>query len=240
MSGAAVLAEGLGVRFLSDRQRRPVTPGMAALRRRGAETWGLRGLDLRIEPGESVALVGATGSGKTSLLRAIAGVYSADEGRITTRGQVAPLLSVEAGLLSALTGRENASLLGVLAGLRRKAAQERLDQVRGASGLGGSFERVVGGYSQGMRARLGFAAADQPASRVLLLDEVHEALDHEFRATLEQRAREMRADGGVVVAAGHDHELLERLCDRAVELQAGRVLADGSFDAVLGGYLSRR
>lgn len=233
-----IAAAGLGVRFLADRQRRQMTPAMASWRRGVTEVWGLRDVSLTVGPGEGVALVGPSGAGKSSLLRAIAGVHPADAGRIDVSGPVAPLLSTEAGLLAALTGRENAQLLGVLAGLSRREARARLDEVCAQSRLESDFERTVGGYSQGMRARLGFAAIAVPSARIFVLDEVHEAFDHAFRGVLEQRVTELLSAGGVLVAAGHDHGLLARLCSRAVHLEHGQVVRDGPFDDVVGSYLS--
>lgn len=234
---ARVDAHSLGVRFLFDRQTRVVTPVLARLRRHGAETWGLRWLNLQVGPGEGVALIGPSGSGKTTLLRVIAGVLEPDAGTLEVRGRVASLLSTDAGLLSVLTGRENALLLCVLAGLPRREARRRLEAVRLESAIGDAFDRPVSSFSQGMRARLGFAVAEQSQPAVLLLDEVHEALDHEFRSRVEQRARALLEQGGIVVAAGHDHAMLERLCDRAVLLDRGSVAADGPFAEIRDVYL---
>jgi len=237
MVTARVDAHSLGVRFLFDRQTRVVTPVLARLRRHGAETWGLRWLNLQVGPGEGVALIGPSGSGKTTLLRVIAGVLEPDAGTLEVRGRVASLLSTDAGLLSVLTGRENALLLCVLAGLPRREARRRLEAVRLESAIGDAFDRPVSSFSQGMRARLGFAVAEQSQPAVLLLDEVHEALDHEFRSRVEQRARALLEQGGIVVAAGHDHAMLERLCDRAVLLDRGSVAADGPFAEIRDVYL---
>ena len=234
---ALVEAEGLGVRFLFDRQRRGVTPTIARLRRRGAEAWGLRDVALSIGRGDSVALLGPSGSGKTTLLRLIAGVLSADAGTLAVRGRVGSLLSIEAGLMSSLTGRENAQLLGVLAGLSRAESRAALEAVKTASALGEAFERPVSSFSQGMRARLGLTVAGQAGPEVMLLDEVHEALDHAFRAVIAERVRAIVAAGGAVVAAGHDHPLLEQLCSRALYLRDGRILADGPFTEVRHAYL---
>lgn len=199
---------------------------------------GLRGIDLHVEPGEGVALVGATGSGKTTLLRLFGGILAADEGSLEVRGSVGALLSPQAGLLGLLTGRENAELLGVLMGMTAREARGAIVPIKEVSGLGDSFELPVGSYSEGMRARLGFAVAAQREVDLLLLDEVHEALDHEFRAVVAERAREVREGGGIVVAAGHDHPVLEAMCDRAVLMDRGAVGADGEFREVVDTYVS--
>ena len=235
---ASIRVERAGVRFVFDRQSRRVSPTMAQLRRRSLEVWGIREITCSIGPGESVALIGASGAGKTTLLRTLGGVYAPDEGMVDVRGRIGTLLSVEAGLLSPLTGRENAVLIGVLNGLSRRRARAALPEVHAGSSLGESFDRPVGSYSEGMRARLGYAVAEQAEPNVLLLDEVHEALDHEFRDTVEASARRLLAAGGIVVAAGHDHLLLERLCTRALLLQEGRLVADGEFEEIRSRYLA--
>jgi ABC-type polysaccharide/polyol phosphate transport system ATPase subunit len=234
---ASISVRSLGVRFLFDGQRDVVTPMRARLALRTSEVWGLRELDLSVEPGESVALIGPTGSGKTTLLRVMAGVLPADRGEVRVKGNVGSMLSIDAGLLPTLTGRENAVLLAVLGGLSRARAKSRLDSIRERSGLGASFELPASSYSQGMRARLAFAAAIECYPDLILLDEVHEAFDHAYRAVLEATAREVLARGGIVVAAGHDHEILSRLCSRAALLSTGRIVDDGPFDRVREGYV---
>jgi ABC-type polysaccharide/polyol phosphate transport system ATPase subunit len=185
-------------------------------------------------------LIGRSGSGKTTMLRTLAGVYVPDEGQLQVRGPVASLLAIDAGLLSLLTGRENALLLGVLGGLSRRQSRRALEAVKDRSGLGDAFEYPVSAYSQGMRARLGFAVAEEVEPRILLLDEVHEALDHEFRDHVEELGHGLLGRGGIVVATGHDHPMLERLCDRALLLDDGRLTADGEFRSVQHRYLGER
>lgn len=230
-------ASHVGVRFLFDRQRRVVTPAAARVRRFGAETWGLHDVTFQMEPGCGYALIGRSGSGKTTLLRLLASVLYPDAGRLEIRGRVASLLSIEAGLLGLLTGRENALHLAVLAGLSRKASVAALEQVKERSKLGEYFERPVSSYSQGMRARLGLAVADETDPQILLLDEVHEALDHEFRVFLARRAAEIIENGGIVVAAGHDHEMLGRLCTQGIFLDGGHLHSSGEFETVRTRYL---
>jgi ABC-type polysaccharide/polyol phosphate transport system ATPase subunit len=240
MSPVSIEAQDLGVRFLFDRLRRQVGPTIARLRFGVTEKWGLRGVDFSIGPGQGVALIGPSGSGKTTLLRVVAGVLEPDTGRVDVRGGVGSLLSIDAGLMGLLTGRENSELLGVLAGLSRQTTREALPAVAARVHLEESFDQPVASYSQGMRARLGFAVAEETDPGILLLDEVHEALDHEFREIVERRARAIIDAGGIVMAAGHDHPLLDRLCDRAILLKRGEVAADGAFAEVRRAYLGDR
>jgi len=236
----AVRARGLGVRFHFDRQSRPVTPALARLRRGSTSTWALRDVDLDLRAGERLALIGRNGAGKTTLLRLLAGVFTPDEGTLAIRGPVGSLLSIESGLMSALTGRENALLLGVLAGLSRADARMRLEAVRERSGLGGAFDRPTSSYSEGMRARLGFAVIEQSDPAVLLLDEVHEALDHTFHDEVVRGAERIAERGGIVIAAGHDHAVLERLCSHAATLEDGHIVEIGDFTTVARRYLGGR
>jgi ABC-type polysaccharide/polyol phosphate transport system ATPase subunit len=234
---SSIEADQVGIRFLFDRQRNVVSPALARLHRRGTETWGLRDVTFTIHAGEGVALIGPSGSGKTTLLRTMAGVLQPDRGRLKMDGRLASLLSIEAGLLPVLTGRENALLLGVLAGMTRSRARAALEDIKSRSGLGSQFDRPVSSFSQGMRARLGFAVADSVDPQILLLDEVHEALDHEFRDIVEERAREILAAGGIIVAAGHDHPMLARLCNRAFLMSDGELAADGELEKLQRVYL---
>jgi ABC-type polysaccharide/polyol phosphate transport system ATPase subunit len=229
----SVQVDGVGVRFIFDRQQRPVTPTAARLRGRCTSAWGLQNVTVSIGPGESVALIGPNGAGKTTLLRTMARVLYPDRGTLQVNGRVGSLLSVEAGLTGALTGRENAILLGVIGGQTRSRARREAVAIGARSELGKAFDRPVSTYSHGMRARLGFAAVEHSEPEVLLLDEVYEALDEEFRSRVEERARELIRVGGIVVAAGHDHPELGRLCGRALALDGGRVSRDGSFAEVV-------
>jgi ABC-type polysaccharide/polyol phosphate transport system ATPase subunit len=235
VQGAARLS-GLGVRFDFDHLGRVLTPALSRLRRRRGSVWGLRGVDLEIEAGAGVALVGRTGSGKTTMLRVLAGVIAPDEGSAEVDGRIGSLLATGAALNPPLTGRENAELLGVLAGLSAAEARARIDSMAEHALLGDAFERPVHTYSEGMRARLGFAVIQLISPGVLLLDEVFEALDHEFRRRVEEYVIELRTRGGIVVAAGHDHAALARICPRAVWLDRGEIRSEGEFGDVLAAY----
>lgn len=235
-STGEVRAERLGVRFDFDRRSRVVTPALAHIRRVRASAWGLRNVDLHLQPGEGIALVGPTGSGKTTLLRVLAGVIPPDEGSVDVRGRVSSLLATEAGVALQLTGRENAMLLAVLSGLSFAEARESMDFVGEKARLEDAFDRPIHTYSEGMRARLHFAVIQAITPQMLLLDEVFEALDHEFRGLVADYARALRDRGGIVVAAGHDHPALDQICERAVWLDHGHVVREGAFTDVVPAY----
>jgi ABC-type polysaccharide/polyol phosphate transport system ATPase subunit len=233
---AEVLAEDVGIRFDFDRRQRVVTPALSHIRRIRASAWGIRHVDLHIKPGTGIALVGPTGSGKTTLLRVLAGVIPPDEGTISVKGRVSSLLATEAGVGLSLTGRENAMLLAVLAGLTLAEARESMDFVNERARLKDAFDRPIHTYSQGMRARLHFAVIQAITPQMLLLDEVFEALDHEFRALVKEFAKDLCARGGIVVAAGHDHPALETISHEAVWLEQGHVRSRGPFGEVIPAY----
>lgn len=228
---AEIIVADLGVRFDTDRQRRPVTPALTRVRRHCSTEWALRGVSFSVRAGESVAVVGHNGAGKTTLMRAIAGVLTPDEGHVEVRGRIGSLLSVDAGLMPPLTGRENSVMLGVLAGIDRAEVRTALASIQARSGLTSAFDRPVSTYSQGMRARLGFAVIEYANPEILLLDEVHEATDALFREELEAYAHRIRRRGGIVMAVGHDHLALSKLCERAMVLEPGGIQAVGFLDS---------
>ena len=235
-----IRADGVGIHYLFDRQQRTISPTIARILRAGGENWALSDVSFEIRAGEAVALLGPSGSGKSTLLRTIAHVLEPDVGTMVTRGRLGSLLSIQAGVMSLLTGRENTLLLGVLAGMTPSDARAQMDEVKRRSGLEEHYERLVGSYSQGMRARLGLAVMERTNPSILLLDEIHEALDHEFRDHLEGYVESLLSAGGIVVATGHDHPMLERLSTRALLLEKGRVVADGAFAEVQSEYLGDR
>jgi lipopolysaccharide transport system ATP-binding protein len=234
-----IAAGNLGIRFTFDRQGRPIIPGVAPIRPGASSRWGIRGVDLEVEPGEAVAVIGRNGAGKTTLLRALAGVYEPDEGTVAVRGRIGSLLAIGAGLLPLLTGRDNCLLLGALAGRDRRASRRALDPIKHRSQLGEAFEHEVSTYSQGMRARLAFAALMESHPQALLLDEVHQAFDLEFRRVVVDEAAAITERGGALLAAGHDLEALAELCRRAVWLEGGRVVRVGDFTDVADEYAAR-
>jgi len=197
----------------------------------------LGGIDLVVEAGATVGIVGRNGSGKTTLLRILAGALRPTAGRVETHGRVAALLDLGAGIDPAFTGRENALLLGVLAGATRRQMYAALGAVQAFSGLGAAFEQPVRTYSQGMTLRLAFAAAAHADPDLLLIDEVLAVGDAFFQQRCLMRIRELQQKGCTVLVVTHDTGAVFGFCDEAIWLEHGRIVASGDPARVVREYM---
>jgi ABC-type polysaccharide/polyol phosphate transport system ATPase subunit len=209
------------------------------LRRRRAaydERWVVRDVDLDIAPGESVAVVGENGSGKSTLLKMLAGIIPPHGGTVELGGSVASMLELGSGFHPDFTGRENVFMNATILGLSERAAAERFDDIVAFAELADFIDMPVRTYSSGMSMRLAFAIAAHVEPDVLLLDEVLAVGDEAFQRKCFGRIAEFRRVGGTLVLVSHDAAAVERVCDRAILLDAGRVTADGPAPTVLAAY----
>jgi len=208
------------------------------LRGAGPDTWSwaLRDVDLTIEPGDSVGLIGGNGAGKSTLLKILAGVMFPYAGRIDIHGRIGALIEVRAGLHGDLTGRENIFLYGTLLGLPRKEVARRFDAIVAFAELADAIDRQVIFYSSGMQMRLGFAVAAFLEPAVLLIDEVLAVGDAPFQQRCLERVQELLHNGTTVVFVSHDLPAVATTCARTVWLEHGAVRLDGQSDEVLGAY----
>ena len=184
-------------------------------------------LDLEIRQGESVALLGRNGSGKSTLLKIVAGVMAPDTGRVRVRGRLAGLLEVGAGFHPDLTGRENVHLNASILGMRPAQIRERFDEIVEFADIGPFLDTQVRFYSSGMFLRLAFAVAVHTDPDVFLVDEILAVGDEAFRDKCLARIEQLSAEGRTLVVVSHDLPLMERLCDRGVVLDHGRLVVDG-------------
>jgi ABC-type polysaccharide/polyol phosphate transport system ATPase subunit len=186
-----------------------------------APLWAVRGVDLDVEPGETLGVLGRNGSGKSTMLRMLAGVTAPTEGMVRVRGRVAPLISVGVGFHPELTGRENVYVNGTVLGLTTDHIDELFDSIVDFAELPGFIDTPVKFYSSGMFVRLGFAVAVAAQPDVLLIDEVLAVGDLRFQAKCFERMKELKASGATIVLVTHNLAATRNLCERTLVLHDG-------------------
>lgn len=204
--------------------------------RRSGEMWALRNLNFEVKEGEALGIVGHNGAGKTTILKILAGITTPTAGEITIRGRLAALIEVSSGFHPELTGTENIYLHGAMLGMRRSNIRRKLDSIIEFAGVGRYIDVPVKRYSSGMHVRLGFAIAAHLDPDILLLDEVLAVGDAAFQAKCLDRISELRKSGRTIVFISHDLAAVYRLCDRALLLSRGCILADGPAREVIDQY----
>ena len=211
----------------------------SALRRpihvRHAE-FSLRDFNLRVERGETVALIGPNGCGKSTVLRLIAGIYMPTEGTVVTTGRIAAVIELGAGFNMELTGAENMELYGSIMGLDRGRLARHYDEIVSFAGIGKFIETPVKYYSSGMIARLAFSVAVNVWPDILLLDEVLAVGDQAFQEKCLERLQAIQAGGGTIVMVSHDLNTVSDFCSRAVWLENGSTRMEGDARAVVEAY----
>ena len=187
----------------------------------------LQGVTLHVEPGETVGMVGRNGAGKTSTLRVLAGIVPLQSGTAECGGRIVSLLELAAGFGRDFSGRENIYLQGALYGFTKAQIEERVERIIAFSELEEFIDVPVKTYSSGMFVRLGFSIAAHLDADVLLIDEVLAVGDEAFQRKCLRRMSERIASGTTIVLVSHDAAAIERVCERVVVLDAGRVVFDG-------------
>jgi lipopolysaccharide transport system ATP-binding protein len=198
----------------------------------------LQGLDLEIAPGESVALLGRNGSGKSTFLSLVGRIYLPTSGTLEVRGRVAPLLELGAGFHGDLNGLENIELNGVILGLTRRQVAERLRSIVDFAELGHCIDAPLRTYSSGMVARLGFAVAVHTEADILIVDEVLAVGDEEFQEKCFARIEQFKSEGKTLLIVSHEMNDVLRVATRVVWLEEGRVRMDGDPQPVVEAYLA--
>lgn len=200
------------------------------------EFWALRDISFSLKEGERLGILGLNGAGKSTLLKIIAGVLKATEGDITVKGKIVPLLELGAGFDLQYTGAENIYLYGAVLGYSRDFIKEKYNEIVEFSELGDFIDVPVKNYSSGMKARLGFSIATIVEPEILILDEVLSVGDAKFRKKSEKKIKSMFDKGVTVLFVSHSIEQVRRLCDRAILLERGRLVADGTVEEVSAIY----
>lgn len=198
--------------------------------------WALKDINLKVNKGERLGILGLNGAGKSTLLKIIAGVLKPTEGSVTVRGVIAPLLELGAGFEPQYTGAENIYLYGAVLGYPREFIAEKYDEIVAFSELGRFINVPLKNYSSGMKSRLGFAIATIVEPDILILDEVLAVGDAKFKKKCEAKIQSMFDKGVTVLFVSHSLPQVKKICDKAILLEHGQVIAQGGIDEVSAIY----
>ncbi|MEW6286059.1 MAG: ABC transporter ATP-binding protein [Chloroflexota bacterium] len=209
---------------------------LARRRVRYREFTALNRINLQVDEGEILGIVGRNGAGKSTLLKVISRVLIPLEGRVRIRGRVSPLLELGAGFHPELTGRENIFLNGALLGHGRQEIAKRLDEIVEFAELESFIDSPLRTYSTGMIARLGFSIATTWKPDILILDEILAVGDENFRQKCDVRMNKFREQGTTILLVSHNASNIETMCTRAIWLDHGEIKADGSTNDVIALY----
>ena len=196
----------------------------------------LENLSFNVYSGEVIGIIGDNGSGKSTALRCIAGIYASDSGNIITEGKIISLIGLGAGMKDRLTMRENISLIGSLFGLSQKEIKDRLDSIIKFSELEEFVNTKLYQFSAGMLQRLAFSIAVHSNPDILLLDEVFEVGDEIFKRKSAEKIKQLVISGASVVFVSHELEMIKKYCNRLIWLEGGKLKAMGEADEIIKQY----
>ncbi|MCI7322424.1 MAG: ABC transporter ATP-binding protein [Lachnospiraceae bacterium] len=200
------------------------------------EFWGLRNVSFELQKGDRVGILGLNGAGKSTLLKVIAGVYKPTEGTVTKKGKLAPLLELGAGFEKEYTARENIYLYGAELGYSKQFIEEKFDEIVEFAELEEFLDVPIKNFSSGMRSRLGFAMCTAVNPDILILDEVLSVGDARFRKKSEKKITDMFETGVTVLFVSHSLAQVQRICNKAMILDHGKMIAFGDIDTVSAQY----
>ncbi len=197
----------------------------------------IKGVSFNIEKGKIVGIVGKNGSGKSTILKAMAGIFSADSGTIDLHGNAVSLLAIGVGFQKKLTGYENIFLSGMLLGFTQEQVAERVDEIIEFSGLGKFIHKPVRTYSSGMHSKLAFSITAILETPILLIDEVFSVGDMKFKEKSYNKMKELiTQEDRTVVIVSHSMNALKELCNEVIWLNDGIIMDQGSPDEIIPKY----
>ncbi|MCR5522982.1 MAG: ABC transporter ATP-binding protein [Clostridia bacterium] len=200
------------------------------------EFWALQDINLTVEKGDRVGILGLNGAGKSTLLKVIAGVLKPTKGTVKVTGVIAPMIELGAGFDLNYSGKENIYLYGATMGYSRKFIDKKFDEIVEFSELKEFINVPVKNYSSGMRARLGFAIASAVEPEILILDEVLSVGDAKFRKKSENKIMSMFDKGVTVLFVSHSVEQVLSICNKAIILDHGKIIAQGDAETICEQY----
>ena len=192
------------------------------------EFWALQNVSFTVEKGDRVGILGLNGAGKSTLLKVIAGVFKPTEGSVTKHGKMVPLLELGAGFDQQYTGKENIYLYGAMLGYSKEFIDEKYDEIVKFSELKDFIDVPIKNYSSGMKSRLGFSIATVVSPKILILDEVLSVGDAKFRKKSEKKVLSMFDSGVTVLFVSHSLAQVQRICNKAMILEKGKLIAEST------------
>ncbi len=233
----AIEVENLKIRYKC-LQKMSIKKSLLSLKKSQVDVFeAVRGVSFKVPKGEIMGIVGKNGSGKSTMLRAIAGIFSADEGSIDLHGHTVSLLSIGVGFQKKLSGRENIYLSGLLLGFTEEQIEEKMDEIIAFSELGRFVDKPVRTYSSGMYSKLAFSITAILETEIMLIDEVLSVGDVRFKKKSFAKMKELISqEDRTVIIVSHSSETLEKLCDTILWLHDGKVKMQGSTEDVLPLY----
>jgi len=238
MSEPAVRVEHVSKSFRLYHERNQ-TLKSAVMRRRVSvhdDFWALKDVSFEVPAGSTFGIIGSNGSGKSTLLKCLAKIYVPTSGAITYNGRLAAMLEVGSGFHPELSGRENVFLNGSILGMSRKEIVSKFDEIVEFSGVSEFIDQPVKNYSSGMYVRLGFSIAITVEPDILVVDEVLSVGDAEFQAKCFAKFREFRQSGRTVIMVSHSLDSITQMCQKAVWINRGTVMAVGDAAMTVKSY----
>ncbi|ABI66770.1 ABC transporter related protein [Maricaulis maris MCS10] len=202
----------------------------------GDSSWALQGVSFEVTQGDRLGILGRNGSGKSTLLRTLAGIYLPERGQVEVVGDVASIFNASLGFVPEATGWENIFLRGAVMGLSLKEAGSLAPSIIEFAQLGDWIHEPLSRYSSGMALRLAFAITTAVSADVLLMDEWLGAGDAEFIRKARVRMREVVEQSGLLVLATHNLQLMRNICNKAMIIDAGKIVSLGEIDDVVAAY----
>ena len=238
MTEPAIVVESVSKNFrlYHERNRYIKAAILRGRRARYEEFWALEDVSFEVEHGSTLGLIGSNGSGKSTMLKCLTGIYRPDKGRVTVNGNVAALLELGAGFHPELTGRENIYLNAAILGLSKKDAERQFDSIVEFAGLERFINTPVKNYSSGMTIRLGFSIAAHVEPEILLIDEVLTVGDQSFQRKSSEKIEQFRREGRTIVVVSHSLGSVQQLCKEVIWLEKGRMMMRGPAAEVIAAY----
>ena len=238
MTNSAISVSSLSKNFRLYHERNRYIKA-ALLRGRRAkyeEFWALKDVSFEVAHGATLGIIGSNGSGKTTMLKCLTGIYTPEKGAIKVDGKLAALLELGAGFHPELTGAENIFLNGSILGMSKRDVQNKFASIVEFAGLEKFIDTPVKNFSSGMVVRLGFSIASHVEPEILLIDEILSVGDQDFQRKSSEKIEEFRREGRTIVVVSHSLGLVQQLCKEVIWLDKGQIRQSGPAAEVIAAY----